>query len=158
MTRGVSNDLIFRQAERADVPCIVALLADDRLGGEREDAGKEIADSYWAAFDTVARTEGAEQWVVARDGHVVGCFQLHFLPGLSLRGGLRAQIEAVRVAADFRGQGLGSRIVRWAIARARDKGCVLVQLTTNKQRRDAQRFYERLGFRATHAGMKLPLT
>ena len=152
-----SDDLIFRQAARADVPEIVALLADDMLGVNREVAGDELEDAYWTAFDAIERMEGAEQWVVERDCRMIGCFQLYFLPGLSLRGGLRAQIEAVRVVADLRGQGLGARIFRWAIDRARDRGCILVQLATNKQRHDAQRFYERLGFKATHEGMKLPL-
>lgn len=149
------NDLVFRQAERADVPDIVGLLADDVLGAGRE--ADAVADCYWAAFDAIARATHVEQWVVDRDGGMIACFQLFFLPGLSLRGGLRAQIESVRVASDLRGHGLGARIMTWAIDRAREKGCVLVQLTTNKQRRDAHRFYERLGFKATHEGMKLRL-
>lgn len=152
-----TGDLSFRQAERADVPGIVGLLADDMLGASRESDDGAIADCYWSAFDTIEQAPNVEQWVVERDGRMIGCFQLMFLPGLSLGGSLRAQIESVRIASELRGQGVGATVMEWAIDRARDKGCAVVQLTTNKQRQDAHRFYERLGFKATHEGMKLSL-
>lgn len=153
----MTADLHFRQAQRADVPLLVGLLADDVLGADRESEGDAVAACYWTAFDAIEQAAHVEQWVVERADRMVGCFQLYFLPGLSLRGGLRAQIESVRVAADLRGQGLGLQIIGWAIDRARARGCVVVQLTTDKRRRNAHRFYERLGFRATHEGMKLKL-
>jgi len=127
------------------------------LGVGRETAAETVPDYYWIAFDAIDQLPNVEQWVVEHDGRLIGCFQLCFLPGLSLRGGLRAQIESVRVASGQRGHGFGARIMAWAVERARKKGCVLVQLTTNKERQDAHRFYERLGFRATHEGMKLKL-
>jgi GNAT superfamily N-acetyltransferase len=148
---------IIRLAERDDVPAIVALLADDVIGSQREAADSVIDEAYWDAFDDVDRTPNVEQWVIEHDGRLVGCFELIFIPGLSRGGGLRAQIEAVRIVSDLRGQGVGALAMQWAIDRARDKGCVVVQLTTDKQRQGAHRLYERLGFQASHEGMKLRL-
>lgn len=142
------------RARREDVPAIVALLADDVLGRDREapDLGP-----YLAAFDAVD-ADPAHLLAVARDGDVVaGTMQLTFLPGLSRGGALRLQVEAVRVAASHRGTGLGTAMMGWAVEHGRDHGAVLVQLTTDKQRTDARRFYERLGFVASHEGMKLAL-
>jgi GNAT superfamily N-acetyltransferase len=150
---------VIRQARRADVGAIVAMLADDPLGAERE---REGDPAYLAAFDDV--TADPRQLLVVADlgdaevgAAVVGTLQLSFLPGLSRRGATRAQIEAVRVRADQRGSGLGGTLVRWAVDTARERGCALVQLTTDASRVDAHRFYERLGFRASHVGMKLGL-
>jgi GNAT superfamily N-acetyltransferase len=145
---------------RADVPLIVGLLADDQLGRSRELAGggeSNGLDPYIRAFEMI-QDDPRQLLVVAADGEaLVGTMQLSFIPGLSRRGSLRAQIEAVRVHADYRDRGLGRMMFEWAIAEARGRGCSLVQLTTDKTRADAHRFYERLGFVASHHGMKLSL-
>ena len=145
---------IFRDARREDVPSIVALLADDMLGAGRE---AELDDAYWTAFDQIAADTSNRLIVAEIDGQVAGTLQLTLLPGLSRHGMLRAQIEAVRVAAWQRGQGLGRAMIEWAIEQARGHGCGLVQLTSDKRRPDAIRFYEALGFTASHEGLKLPL-
>ena len=146
--------VIFRDARREDVPAIVALLADDVLGAGRESAAGE---AYQAAFEQVQADPRSRLIVAEEDGQVVGTLQLSMLPGLSRQGMLRAQIEAVRVAASQRGRGLGREMIEWAIGQAREHGCGLVQLTSDKRRRDAIRFYESLGFTASHEGLKLPL-
>ena len=144
----------FRDARREDVPAIVALLADDVFGGEREAAPDE---AYQTAFEQVQSDPRSRLIVAEADGQVVGTLQLSMLPGLSRHGTLRAEIEGVRVAAQHRSQGLGRTMIEWAIGQARDNGCGLVQLTSDKRRRDAIRFYESLGFTASHEGLKLPL-
>jgi ribosomal protein S18 acetylase RimI-like enzyme len=152
--------VVLRGAMRADVPFVVGLLADDPLGCSRELADGDESDGldpYMLAFEMIQDDPG-QLLVVAADGEaVVGTMQLSFIPGLSRRGSLRAQIEAVRVRADYRDRGLGRMMFEWAIAEARGRGCSLVQLTTDKTREDARRFYERLGFVASHHGMKLLL-
>ncbi len=147
----------FRTARRADVPALVRLLADDELGAQRERYEDPLPEVYFQAFDAMAAQAGTELIVATQDGEVVGCLQLNLLPGLSRQGMTRAQIESVRVDARCRGQRLGERLILHAIERARDTGCGLVQLTTDKSRVDAHRFYERLGFVASHEGMKLAL-
>ena len=147
-------DLTMRAATAADLPAILRLLADDPLGKNRETA---VEAPYRAAFDAIAADPNQEMIVAEADGAVVGCFQLSFLPGLSRRGAWRAQIESVRIDSSLRGRGAGQAMMEWAIARARDRGCALVQLTTDKQRGNAHRFYARLGFVASHEGMKLAL-
>lgn len=136
------------------MPAIVGLLADDHLGALREQPGDP---AYLAAFDLVDGDPRQLLMVAESDGELVGTMQLTFIPGLSRRGALRAQIEAVRVRSDRRGYGLGRELVLWAIDAARERGCVMVQLTSDNSREAAHRFYERLGFRTTHVGMKLPL-
>jgi GNAT superfamily N-acetyltransferase len=144
-----------RRATAADLPALVALLADDPLGAAREAPG-DLAP-YRRAFAAVD-ADPAHLLVVAADGDdVVGTLQLDVLPGLSRGGALRAQLEAVRVRADRRGDGLGAALVGWAVDEARRRGCALVQLTTDRSRADALRFYERLGFTASHVGCKLAL-
>ena len=144
-----------RRATRDDVPAIVALLADDPLGVSREDTA-DLSD-YLAAFERID-ADPAHLLVVADDGReVVATLQLSVIPGLSRRGALRAQIEAVRVAGSQRGRGLGQALLLWAVEEARARGCSIVQLTTDKSRTDAQRFYQRLGFVSSHEGMKLAL-
>jgi GNAT superfamily N-acetyltransferase len=158
LTVGASQ-ITMRRASRADVSRIVELLADDPLGGAREVSGAGAGDlePYLRGFAIIDADPG-ELLVVAEDKEeVVGTMQLSFIPGLSRRGALRAQIEAVRVRRDFRDQGLGHAMFEWAIAEARNKGCSLVQLTSDKSRTGAHRFYERLGFVASHEGMKLTL-
>jgi 8-oxo-dGTP pyrophosphatase MutT (NUDIX family)/GNAT superfamily N-acetyltransferase len=145
----------LRRARRGDVAQVVGLIAEDQLGAAREDTGDLTA--YLRAFEQID-ADPAQLLVVAdAGGHVVGTLQLTVIPGLARRGALRGQIEAVRVAASHRGQGLGNALVAWAVEEARARGCALVQLTTDKSRADAHRFYERLGFVASHEGMKLAL-
>jgi GNAT superfamily N-acetyltransferase len=152
------SSVVLRRAELADVPTIVRLLAADQLGATRD--GVTTPDdlaSYERAFRDIDR-DPAHILVVAQSGpDVVGTLQLSFIPGLARHGALRAQIEAVRVADAWRGRGLGAAMMDWAIAEARRRGCALVQLTSDKSRSSAHRFYERLGFVASHEGMKLAL-
>jgi GNAT superfamily N-acetyltransferase len=148
------DDLVIRRARAEDVALIVAMLADDPLGATRETPGDPGYTSAFAAIDADER----QLLVVAETaGEVVGTLQLTFIPGLSRRGATRAQIEAVRVRSDQRGSGLGGRLISWAVDAARDRGAAMVQLTTDASRADAHRFYERLGFVASHVGMKLAL-
>ncbi|BCB82536.1 GNAT family N-acetyltransferase [Phytohabitans flavus] len=148
------DDLAFRAASRADLPAIVAMLADDSLGTARESADDP---SYAAAFDQIDADPRNTLVVADRAGEVVGTMQLTYIPSLTYRGGERLQIEAVRIRADQRGRGLGREMIQWAIDQGRARGCRLVQLTTDKRRDDAHRFYASLGFAATHEGMKLTL-
>lgn len=157
LTVGLAS-VALRRATPADVPGIVELIAADQLGASR-DGVRDAADlaAYVAAFRAID-ADPAHLLVVAEcDGQLVGTLQLTFIPGLARRGALRAQIEAVRVADGFRGSGLGSAMLSWAVAEARRRGCALVQLTTGKARVGAQRFYRRLGFVASHEGLKLAL-
>jgi len=147
----------FRPAEAADLPQIVALLADDPLGRSREDTSLPLDRRYLDAFDALRRDPNQALVVADAGGAVIGCMQLSFIPGLSRRGAWRGQIESVRVASSHRGGGLGRRMFEWAIAECRRRGCGLVQLATDKARPDALRFYEALGFEATHEGLKLAL-
>ena len=148
----------LRAARREDVPALVALIAADQLGATR-DGVRDEADlaAYMSAFEAIDGDPAHILIVAEAAGQVVGTMQLSFLPGLARRGALRAQIEAVRVAASLRGSGLGGAMVEWAIAEARRRGSALVQLTTDKSRLDAHRFYQRLGFVPSHEGMKLAL-
>ncbi|MDR3467535.1 MAG: GNAT family N-acetyltransferase [Xanthobacteraceae bacterium] len=143
-------------AKRSDVPAIMRLLAQDQISTVRDDPDGDMAP-YLAAFDAIAAEPNDALYVWEQDGAVVGCLQLTFLPGLLLKGGWRAQIEGVRVDSRMRRHRIGEQMIMAAVALARDKGCRLVQLMTNKDRRDAQRFYRRLGFVASHEGMKLAL-
>jgi GNAT superfamily N-acetyltransferase len=150
--------IVLRRAGAGDLPAIVGLLAADQLGtardGIRDDADLGTCRRPFAAIDR----DPAHVLVVAQTGdRVVATMQLSFLPGLARRGALRAQIEAVRVDQAYRSGGLGGAMLTWAIGEARRRGCVLVQLTTDKSRTGAHRFYERLGFTASHEGMKLTL-
>ena len=146
--------MIWREAVAADIPAVVALLRDDMLG-----QGRELSDlqTYLDAF-TAMRAEGANHLIVADDaGAIAACYQITFITGLSLSASRRAQVEGVRVRADRRGTGLGSELMADAEVRARAAGCALLQLTTNRARGDAHRFYDRLGFTASHIGYKKPL-
>ncbi|HTJ31700.1 MAG TPA: GNAT family N-acetyltransferase [Dactylosporangium sp.] len=149
------TELRIRKATEADVPAIVALLADDPLG-----AGRESPDDltpYLRAFAAIEADANQLLVVAERDGRTVGTLQLSLLPGLARRGAARGQIEAVRVARDERGSGLGAALMEWAIDEARERGCQLMQLTSDVSRPDAHRFYERLGFVPSHVGFKLNL-
>jgi ribosomal protein S18 acetylase RimI-like enzyme len=146
-------EMTCRRAAAGDLPAIVALLADDALGSGREDPSLPPNRDYLAAFAAIERDPNQLMAVVEQDGAVVGCLQLSFIPGLSRRG----QIESVRIATAHRGSGLGRQVFAWAIEECRRRGCGLVQLTTDKSRPEARRFYESLGFVASHEGMKLAL-
>lgn len=152
-----SAALGFRPAKAADLPAIVALLADDPLGRVREAAGDEMDPRYRAAFDAIQADPNQLLAVAERGGRVVGCLQLSFIPGLSHAGAWRGQVESVRVAAAERSGGLGRRMLEWAIEECRSRGCRIVQLTSDKRRPRAIAFYEALGFEATHQGFKLHL-
>lgn len=132
-------------------------MADDALGATREDPRHPLAAEYYTAFEAIDRDPNQELVVLDVAGRVAGTLQLTIIPNLTYRGRRRALIEGVRVSRDSRGSGRGARLVEWAITRARDRGCHLVQLTTDKRRSEAISFYEGLGFAATHEGMKLPL-
>lgn len=150
--------LTFRLATRADVPVILALLADDEVSQARDGAVSEAADeAHWAAFEVIDADPRNELVVAVQDGDVAGTFQLTFTPSLSRGGAERMTIEAVRVRADLRGRGVGRRMMEWALARGRERGARLAQLTSDRNRPEAHRFYESLGFTATHVGMKRPL-
>jgi len=152
----------IRKATREDLPAIVRLLAEDKLGAMREEVADPLPQAYFDAFAAMQR-QGGNAYLVAveegvGDGAVIGCLQLTFISGLSRRGMTRAQIEGVRVHKDHRGKQVGETLMRHAIGLAKEAGCGLVQLTTDKARGDAHRFYERLGFTASHEGMKLSLS
>jgi ribosomal protein S18 acetylase RimI-like enzyme len=149
------DDLLIRRATTEDVPALVAMYADDPLG-----AGRETPDDlapYLEAYRRLAQDPNQYLMVAERSGKVVGTLQLTVIPGLSRRGTTRSVIEGVRVRSDERGSGLGSRLVRWAVEESGRQGCRLVQLTSDATRTDARRFYERLGFTASHIGFKLQL-
>lgn len=151
------NQLVFRRATADDLPQIVRLLADDAIGGAREILAEGVFSEYLLAFEAVSQDGNQLLGVAEDEGRVVGTLQLSFIPGLSRGGAWRGQIEAVRVSSDRRGQGIGEAFIRWAIARCQERGCKLVQLTTDKRRLDAHRFYDRLGFADSHIGYKLQL-
>ncbi|WKA59204.1 GNAT family N-acetyltransferase [Planococcus shenhongbingii] len=148
----------FRQATRQDLDRIVEMLADDVLGSQRERYEQPLPDFYVQAFNAIAADPNNELVVACLDGDVVGVQQITFLPYIVRQGGWRATIEGVRTASSVRGRGLGSQMILYAVERAKERGCHLVQLTSDKQREDALRFYGQLGFEATHEGFKLKLT
>ena len=147
----------FRRPTAADLPGIVALLADDDLGRQREAPGLPTDPRYEAAFAALDRDPNQLLVVAAEEGALLGCLQLSFIPGLSHIGQWRGQIESERIASTRRGSGLGRRLLDWALQECRDRGCGLVQLTSDKSRPEALRFYESLGFAASHEGLKLRL-
>jgi len=149
--------LAVRDATRNDVPVVVALLADDGLGSGREAVDGAIPASYHAAFDAIAATPLVRMLLAELDGEIVGCMQLNLIPHISMKGGTRAQLQSMRIRGDKRGGGLGEAFVRQAMEIARGAGCVLMELTTDNTRPDAHRFYKRIGFQATHIGMKIRL-
>lgn len=145
----------FRLARQSDLAAIIGLLADDDLGSTREIVSDPIDARYLSAFAAI-EADANQMLAVASDAddQVVGCLQLSFIPGLSRAGMWRGQIESVRIARDLRGSGLGSEFIEWAIALCVERGCGLVQLTSDKTRADSIRFYEKLGFVASHEGLK----
>lgn len=147
--------IAIRPAVRDDLEAIVAMLADDVLGSGREEASLPLAAAYTDAFAAIERDANQLLAVATAEGNVAGTLQLSFIPGIARTGMWRGQIEAVRIAQAFRNSGLGQQMFEWAIAQCKARGCGLVQLTTDKTRPDAHRFYERLGFEASHVGYKL---
>jgi len=149
--------LRMRDATRDDLPAIVAMLADDIKGATREDASLPLDPGYLAAFDAISADPKMRLVVAERDGRIVGTVQIAILPGLSRKGASRGYLEAVRIVGDLRGQGLGAELVDWAVDWCRAAGCGMVQLTTQRDRIDAHRFYDRLGWERSHLGYKLHL-
>lgn len=149
--------LTMRRATRTDLAAIIRMLADDPLGGTREDATDPPNPAYTAAFEAIDQDPNQLLAVGERDGAVVACLQISFIPGLSRLGMWRGQIESVRVAAGMRGEGIGRTLFEWAIEVCRQRNCGLVQLTSDKTRPEALQFYEQLGFVASHEGFKLAL-
>ena len=154
MSKGL---LKFRLATRADVPTLVAMLADDALGAQREQFTDPLPQAYYAAFEALDRDPNNELILACLGDRVIGMLQLTYIPSLSYQGGWRALIESVRVDAAYRSQGIGRQLMVWTLERAKARGCHLAQLSTHKSRTDAHRFYERLGFEKSHVGMKLSL-
>ena len=150
-------DLIFRRATEADVPAIIGLLADDILGSSREATGVESYPRYLNAFRIIDADVNQFLLVVDDGTRIVGTLQLTFILGLAGRGLKRGQVEAVRVASDRRGEKIGEAMLNWALERCRREQCGIVQLTTNKTRTEAHRFYDRLGFEPSHLGYKMKL-
>ncbi|WP_055482603.1 GNAT family N-acetyltransferase [Sphaerimonospora mesophila] len=154
--------LSFRTARREDIPAIVALIVGDPVSAARERAAgsgvEGAAPDYESAFDAIDADPRNELIVVEKGGEVVGTMQLTYIPGLSRRAAGRALVEAVRVAPPYRRQGVGRAMMEWAVERARERGCDIVQLTSDKARTDAHRFYSSLGFTASHEGFKLRVT
>ena len=147
----------YRRAIETDMPAIVRMLADDEISAQRERFETPLPQTYYDAFEAIDRDPNNELIVAEMDGKVIGTLQLMFLPSISYQGGTRAQVESVRVVQHLRGQGIGAEMMEWALARARQRGCHMMQLTSHKSREDAHRFYERLGFTKSHIGMKISL-
>lgn len=151
------SEPVFRRAEQSDLEAIVAMLADDVLGRQREDTRLPAADAYVQAFQAIDADPNQFLAVAELDGAVVGTLQISFMPGLSHQGAWRGEIEAVRIARTARGAGLGRRMMEWAIEQCRARNCRIVQLTSDLKRTDAHRFYEQMGFVGSHKGYKLVL-
>lgn len=148
--------MALREARREDIRRIIEMLADDEVARGREDLSGDMA-AYHAAFDVIAADPNNTLYVWDENGAVMGCLQLTFIPGMSYGGSWIAKVEGVRVDRSLRGLGIGEQMIDAIVAKSRTRGCKQLQLTTNKQRIDAHRFYKRLGFEASHEGMKLDL-
>ncbi|MFC7684952.1 GNAT family N-acetyltransferase [Ureibacillus sp. GCM10028918] len=153
----METEIRFRIATEKDLESIVAMLADDVLGSKRERYEHPLPHSYLKAFEAITSDPNNELVVAYRGDEVIGVQQITFTPYITHQGGWRATIEGVRISSSVRGMGVGTKLIKWAIQRAEERGCHIVQLTTDKKRPDSLRFYERLGFKATHEGLKLKL-
>ncbi|MBK9925912.1 MAG: GNAT family N-acetyltransferase [Anaerolineales bacterium] len=151
------SEITFRTAKREDLSTIVRMLAEDDLGSQREQYDEPLPEAYYKAFEQIENDSNHELIVAELDGEVVGTLHLIFIPSISFQGGLRAQVESVRVGRVFRNRGIGREMLKWAIERAQRRDAHLIQLTTHRSRKDAHRFYEKLGFEGSHLGMKLML-
>jgi len=152
-----SGAVLIRQAQREDVATIVSLLAQDEVAGGREQYTQPLPQAYYDAFEAIAHSADNTLVVAEIEGAIVGTLQLTLIPNLTMQGGKRALVEAVFVDEKYRGMGIGRQLMQWAVDTARESNCCMVQLTTNKQRAAAHRFYESLGFVGSHTGMKLVL-
>ncbi len=152
-----ADALTFRAARSDDLPELVRMLADDPLGARREVCSSPLAEGYTTAFAAIEADPNNQLMVAVLGGVPVGMLQMTFIPYLTYQGGWRALIEGVRVSSGARSHGIGAAMLQWAIESARSRHCVIVQLTTDRKREDALRFYERLGFVPSHHGMKLYL-
>lgn len=153
----MTDTLSFRDATRADLPVIIAMLADDQMGGRPDDPTEPLDPAYIAAFEAIAAAPNERLIVAEVGGRIVGTMQLTLLPGLLDRGAWRGQVEAVRVVGDLRSAGIGARMIGWALDWFRANGCYRAQLTSNNDRTRAHDFYERLGWTKSHAGFKIVL-
>ncbi len=153
----MDNELHFRLAKIQDLAHIVRMLSDDVLGATREKFELNISSNYINAFERISADTNQELTVVEMNGEIVATFQLSFIQYLTQQGGLRAQVEAVRTSSSHRGQGIGTKVFQYIINRAKEKGCNLLQLTTDKKRTEAIKFYKAIGFTSSHEGMKLSL-
>ena len=151
------DDLKARKMQKNDLNVVVSLLADDDLGRFREDEAKVAHGDYLRAFEQIDSDVNQYAAIFEINGETIGCLQITFIPGLSRRGSLRGQIEGVRVSRNFRRKGYGAKMIAWAITKCRDRGCRMVQLTSDKKRGNAIQFYEKLGFVQSHQGLKLTL-
>ncbi len=149
--------ITFRQANNEDLPSLIQMLSDDQLGSQRENYSLPLDECYEQAFQLINSDPNNELVVVENKNQIAGMLQLTFIPYLTYRGSWRCLVEGVRVDKNFRGEGVGTRLFEWAIDRAKQKACNIIQLTSDKQRPDAIRFYQKLGFVASHEGFKLKL-
>ena len=149
--------MTIRLAIKSDVPAIVEMIANDKLGELRENYQNPLPEKYYEAFQNISNDPNQELVVIEDSNKIIGTLQLSFIQYLTYKGGIRAQIEAVRVHEDYRGKGIGQKLFEWAISKAKEKRAHVVQLTTDKKRPEALAFYEKLGFKASHEGMKLHL-
>jgi len=148
-------DLVFRSATSADLPFMVSLIAGDDVGVQMDDPATPHAAPYEAALAAIEADPNQELFIAEADGRPVGTFQLTYIPGIARQGMLRGLVEAVHVIPEARNRGYGRQMMAWAVDRCRDRGCGMVQLTSNKLRVDAHRFYRTLGFAQSHEGFKL---
>ncbi len=149
-------EIKFRKATKGDVPFIVNMIADDKLGSLREDYKDPLPEKYYQAFSNIDKDSNQELIVIENEhNEIIGTLQLSFIQYLTYQGGVRAQIEAVRIREGLRGKGLGEKLFKWSINRAQERGAHLLQLTTDKKRPEALNFYNKLGFTSSHEGMKL---
>lgn len=153
----MNSEIQFRDAIRQDMPDIVRLLSDDPLGSQRESDTSPLPQSYYSAFEAIDRDSNNELVVVESSGSIIGVLQLTFIPYLTYCGSWRALIEGVRIDRKCRSLGIGQKLISWAIERSKQRGCHMIQLTSDKNRPEAIRFYERLGFVSSHEGLKLHL-
>ncbi len=153
----MSTTLTYRAATEADLPFIDGLIEEDEIAATRDPASPDMAAEQLEALRAVSADPFHTLYIVEREGVPVGSFQLSFVPGVSRRGAWRGQIESVRVSAAARGLGIGEEMMRWAIERCEERRCGIVQLTSDRKREAAHRFYARLGFEPSHTGFKLKL-
>lgn len=151
------QDILIRKAEKNDIEAILQIMLEDMIGEKEDYDGNKIHENYIKAFETINRNDWQYLAVAVQNSKVIGTFQLSFIPNIIYTGALICLVEAVLVSSEYRGKGIGSYMMKWAIDTAKEKGCRLVELTSNKLRNDAHRFYKQLGFIATHEGFKLDL-